>query len=75
MGTLRRCETEPEARVGAGGGSEIARYGGGTPRARAPEERDNVENGSDNENRDDRSVGVLRGTLAGGSKTSDRAVD
>ena len=46
---LRRCETEPEARGGDGGGAESAWYGGGTPRACAPEPGDNAKNGPGNE--------------------------
>ena len=64
---LRRCKTKPQSRGGGGGGGESARSDGGTPRARAPKRGDNAENGSGNGNRDDGPMGVLRGTLAGGS--------
>ena len=75
MAALRRCETEPESRDGAGGGGKSARYSGGTPRARAPERGDNAESGSGNENRDDRPVRVLRGALVGENNTVSRAED
>ena len=74
MGTLRRCETEPKARGGAGGGGESARCNEGTPRARGLERGDNAENGSGNGNRDDGPVEALGGVLAGESETAGSAV-
>ena len=65
MGALRTCETGPKVKVGAGGGGESAWYGGSIPLACAPERGDYPENGSDNGNRDDGTMGTHRGALTG----------
>ena len=75
MGALRRCEAEPAASAGAGGGGKSLRYGGGTPRACARERGTNAENGLGNGIRDDGPVGALRGALPGESETAGGAVD
>ena len=75
MGSPRRCETELEARGGAGGSGESAFNCGGVPRARASERGDNAENGSGNGNRDGGPVGALRGALANESEATGGEVD
>ena len=75
MGVLQRWEREPEARSGAGGGSESAWYSGGTSRARAPRRGENPENSSSNGNRVDGPVRALRGALAGERNTAGGAVN
>ena len=75
MGALRKCETEPEVRDGAGGDGESACNSGRTPRSRTLERGDDAENGSGNGNHDPRPVGVLRGAIAGESETVGGAVD
>ena len=72
---MRRCETEPKPRYGAGDGGKSAWYGRGTQCSRATEREYNAENGSDHGNRNDGSVGALRGALAGESETAGGAVD
>ena len=47
----------------------------GTPRAHAPEQGDNAENGPSNGNWDNWPGGALRGALAGGNETAGYAVD